>query len=418
MIKLHYTFRTVGPLHTGSDVNAGTMRTLRRQKCILADPVVYTSRLTDEQRRDAVLQVAFGVWRTIDWKQIKGARLMGIWDEFANKMLAAARESSKYKFLEKLCRLWGIESITDRNVLAAIDALSDYELIDTVRNELMYIMLKMRTVRDSAKEAKKEAETAEGFFDFSKEKETKVQFFDPLSIELGEEREIQRIDDEIPCISGNSIRGKIRRLLMYDFCQRTNIKRLDKRVYHTLFTGGFLDQSTKYEDLDKMDLLITKCPAIGLLGSAVGNMTIEGEMKIGWAYPLCRERGTGEKSYWEYLDTVFQTRHDSSKIDKEFELTGEDQTQQMKYEYEVFADGTPFEHRIVCTSHDPLLLSCFSHALKLFKENPYIGGMGSVGNGEIAIEWDDAQLGSSDEYCQYIDSNNEDIKEFWENATV
>jgi len=145
-------------------------------------------------------------------------------------------------------------------------------------------------------------------------------------------------------------------------------------------------------------------------------MTIEGEMKVGWAYPLCLERGTGEKSYWQYLDTVFQTRHDSSKTEKEIELTGEDHTQQMKYEYEVFADGTPFEHRIACTSKDPLIVSTFWHALKLFETAPYLGGMGSVGNGEVLPIWNLA--GDGKKYLQYLDKNKEKIKEFWINASI
>lgn len=402
MIKIAYNFKTVGPLHTGSDVNAGTMRTLRRQKCILANPVRYTSRLTEDQRRDAVVQIALGVWYTIDWDAITGSRLMGIWDEFANKLVAAARAKSKYAFLEKLCRSWGIESITNPNVLTAIDALSDYELMDTVRNESMYIILKMRALKDEAKEYRDE---------------TGRTAFELPPVQKGKERVCSRTEDEIPCISGNSIRGKMRRLVMYDFCSRVGLTKLDKRVYHTLFSGGFLDESTKNEDLEKMELLISMCPALGILGAAIGNMTIEGEIKVAWAYPLCRERGTGEKSYWEYLDTVFQTRHDSSKAEKEITITGAEQTQQMKYEYEVFADGTPFEHRIACTAHDPILISCFFHTLELFSGAPYLGGMGGVGNGEIAIDWT-LPPGNGDPYRQYIKENRKKIREFWENATI
>jgi len=401
MIKLIYHFTTKGPLHTGSDINAGTMKILRRQKCILAEPIRHVSFLGDEQKRDAVIQIALGVWQAIDWDNIKGTRLMGIWNEFANKLTAAARASNKYQFLNKLCRSWGITSLTNPSILASLNALSDYELIDTIRNELMYVILKMKAIKEAAKE--KGEKTGRLIFDFA-------------PIDQGKEFVITRTEDEIPCISGNSIRGKIRRLIMYDFCSKVSLTTMDKRVYHTLFTGGFLDQSTKNEDLEKMEEFVSMCPALGLLGAAIGNMTIEGEMKVGWAYPLCLERGTGEKSYWQYLDTVFQTRHDSSKTEKEIELTGEDHTQQMKYEYEVFADGTPFEHRIACTSKDPLIVSTFWHALKLFETAPYLGGMGSVGNGEVLPIWNLA--GDGKKYLQYLDKNKEKIKEFWINASI
>lgn len=402
MIKLAYQFITRGPLHTGSDVNAGTLRTLRRQKCILPESISYESRLTEEQRRDAVVHIALGVWYAIDWDGIKGQRAMHIYDEFTNKLIAAARASNKYQFLGTLCRSWGIESITNPNVLRAIDALSNYELMDTVRNESMYIVLKLRAVKDEAKERKDE---------------TGRIMLDLPMIQPGEPVIIRRTEDMIPCISGNSFRGRLRRLVMADFCKRAGIKTLDKRLYHTLFTGGFLDQSTQYEDFDKMESFINHCPALGVLGAAIGNMTIEGEMKVGWAYPICKERRTGEPSYWQYLDTVFQTRHDSSKTEKELDLTGEDQTQQMKYEYEVFSDGTPFEHRIACTSENSLLISTFWHSLKLFNEAPYLGGMGAVGNGEVRPNWALPE-GAEEEYLNYVDDNQEGIREFWANARL
>lgn len=404
MIRFNYTFKTKGPLHTGSDVNAGTLRTLRRQKCILANNISYQSKLSEENRRIAVVHIALGIWYSIDWDKIKGTRAMKIYDEFTNKFLAAARTENKYQFLEILCRSWGIESITNPNVLKAIDILSDYELLDTVRNETMYIILKMRSIKEQAKEEKDET--------------GKLLIALPTII-ADQDITIQRSEDMIPCISGNSIRGKMRRLIMEDFCKQVEIKKLDKQIYHIMFTGGFLDQSTKYEDFDRMEKYISMCPMLGVLGAAIGNMTIEGEAKIGWAYPLCKERGTGEKSCWQYLDTVFQTRHDSSKTEKELELTGDDQIQQMKYEYEVFADGTPFEHRIACTSNNELIKAAFMQMVYLFKENPFLGGMGSVGNGEIipADELNDIH-NDREIYCNYLEEKKQEIKEFWENAKV
>lgn len=402
MLKIAYEFITKGPLHTGSDENSGTLRTLRRQTCILANPVVYESCLSEEQRRDAIVHIALGIWYSIDWNKIGKSRMIGIYDEFTNKLVAAARTGDKYRFLEVLCRSWGIESIWNKNILKAIDALSSQELLDTIRNESMYIMLKMRAAKEDAKEKKAENGRIE---------------LDLSPIIPGDPKSVERIEDMLPCISGNSFRGRWRRLIMDDFCKQVGITTMDKRVYHTLFTGGFLDRSTQYEDIDKMETFVKMCPALGILGSAIGNMTIEGEAKIGWAYPLCRERGTGEKSYWQYLDTVFQTRHDSSKTENEIKLIGEDQTQQMKYEYEVFADGTPFEHRVACTSSNTLLISAFWHMLKLFDQAPYIGGMGSVGNGEIVPGWELPEDGDR-EYIEYLKENKNKIMDFWQSIKI
>ncbi len=402
MIRIETSFAARGPLHTGSDISSGTLKSLRRQRCVLRNPVAYTSRLSEDARRDAMTHILLGVWYRMDWDSIKGKRLMGIWDEFANKLAAAGRAGDKYKFLDTLCRSWGIESLINPNVAVALDALSDYELFDMVRNESLYLVLKLRALKDQAREHKGE----DGRLTF-----------DLPPVLPGEPIAVVRTEDLVPCISGNSIRGKMRRLAMADFCRQVGITRMDKRTYHTLFTGGFLDQSTTYEDFDRMEQFVTMCPMLGVLGAAIGNMTIEGEAKIGWAYPRCRERGTGLDSYWQVLDTVFQTRKDSSKTETELELTGDDRTQQMKYEYEVFADGTVFDWVLACTSRDDLLTSAWWHMLSLFDRSPYIGGMGSVGNGEISLDWELVHA-AGDSYLDHLAVRREEIKNFWETTVV
>lgn len=403
MIRINYTFKTVGPLFTGSDENSGTLRTLRRQKIALAENQVYKSRLDEKTRRDAVVQILAGVWQAIDFDSIKGTRLMGIWGEFANKLTAAARAANKYQFFEILCRSWGIEAITNKQVLTALNLLTDQELLDTVRNESKYLVLSLRVLRDEAK-TKKADNNNDLLFDLEPVRPS------------NEAVTVVKTEDFIPCISGNSFRGRMRRLAMIDFCRRVGITKIDKKAYHTLFTGGFLDQSTQYEDFDRLEEFVKHCPMLGVLGSAIGNMTIEGEMLMGWAYPLCRERGTGDQSFWQFLDTVFQTRHDSSKTENGLELTGDgkEDPQQMKYEYEVFAPGTPFEHRIACTSDKELIVSAFEHLIDLFKASPYIGGQGSVGNGELDLSELKIENGvTSNVYTKYLDENQVKIHEFW-----
>jgi len=411
MIRINYQFRTVGPLHTGSDVKSGTLLTLRRQKCMLPEGAAYETRLTDEQRRDAVVHILLGVWYAIDWDSIKGKRLMGIWDEFSHKLQAAGRARNRHQFLQKLCQTWGISSLRNRNVITALDALTDFDLLDTVRDESQYLVLKLRAVKDAAKE---------------QQDETGLLTFDLPPIVPGEPRIVRRDDDMIPCISGNSFRGYLRDLVMYDFLERAGIGRIDKRAYHCLFSGGTIDQSNAYEDIGRQEAFVAHCPMLGVLGAAIGDGTIEGEFKSGFAYPLCRERGTAENSYWEYLDTVFQTRMDTSKRERKVDffdvddLNGKDKkesTVQMKYEFEVFADGTPFEHRIACTSANPLILSAFWHMLELFRAAPYIGGKGAAGAGEIDLSGLEIG-GSGEEYRAYVRDNAKKIREFWANAKI
>ena len=433
MIKITYQFTTKGPFHTGSDENMGTLRTFRRQKSNLAIPTTYESRLTDEQRRDAVVYVALGVWYSLPWDSIKGMRLMGIYDEFANKFVAAARADSKFKFLEIICRSWGIESLRNKTLLKALEVLDHQELLDTIRNESMYIILKMRAAIEERKAIR--MQNAEYM------KPDQAEEAEPVLSEIvpGEPRKVIRSTDSIPCISGNTFRGKMRRLSMVDFWKLAGITKLHKGVYHMFLTGGSLNQSTQFEDLGKMEQFVDMCPMLGVLGSAIGNMTIRGDAGLGWAYPLCKERGTSDRSYWEYLDTIFQTRYDSSKTELDIEFIdgspeqaeGEEKAkesdsgkgkkkgtaQQMKYEYEVLSDGTPFEHRIAYTGEQPLITSAFWHMLTLFADRPYVGGRGAVGCGEIVP--DQGLLAQMPEgvealYLKHIEEHKEEIKKFFE----
>ena len=181
-----------------------------------------------------------------------------------------------------------------------------------------------------------------------------------------------------------------------------------------LFTGGALNDSTMYEDLAKREKLIELCPMLGVFGAAIGNMTIEGTMSVGLAYPQCRELGTGEKSYWEFLDLVFQTRLDSSKTEKEVEIEKDEKRgapDQMKYEYEVFAPGTPFTHSFRMLKIDPIQVSAFWHALTLLKANPFIGGMWAIGNAECDFSALEIPENANEAYLKYLADNGAKARE-------
>jgi len=413
MIKFNYIFKAVGPLHTGSDISEGIFKSLRRQKHVLPESLSYSSVLTDEARRDAVVNLCMGVWNSIDFDAMRKSRLLRVWDEFAAKLTAAGRCRDKYKFLDRLCRSWGIRSCTHDLVNQALDALTDTELLDIVRNETIYIVLKMRVIKDDMQQQ------------WENNKVRSKDYKYPAIKKLESPIVVSRYDEELPCISGNSIRGKMRRIAMYDYCRRAGLTSLSKRVYHTFFSGGFLDSSSTYEDFGRLDDVCSHHPMLAVFGCAFGDMMIEGDMKIGWAYPLCSERETAGESIWEKLDTVFQTRKDSSKsediIDIETVIDGEIQDappQQMKYEYEVFAPGTIFEHRIALCTEDTLHISAFWHMITLFTEQPYIGGMGAVGNGEIDIDGITIPENANAEYLNYIEGKKNQIKEFWANVKV
>ena len=90
----------------------------------------------------------------------------------------------------------------------------------------------------------------------------------------------------------------------------------------------------------------------------------------------------------------------------------------MKYEYECFSDGTPFEHRLGCVSHDDLIISAFWHLVSVWCENPYIGGMSAVGNGELTLDLEKPGAKKTKLYRDYVEEKKAEIVEFWTAAKI
>jgi len=391
MIKIDYVFGAKTPLHTGSDNNFGTSKMLRRQKVILKNPIEYFSVSDNVDKRKIIINILYIIYKSIDFSKIKGKRLMRIWSEFHSKVLKASMVNDKVKFFTNLCNFWDITSIRkefNENLSLYMDMINSYDLLTIVRNELNYMILKLR-----------------GHI-------AKEEFFIDISVDGDETGAIgkSQICTDIPCISGNSIRGVMRRLVMRDFLDMIELKQIDKSNYHMLFSGGVLNQSTKYEDIDKRRKLLDFCPMLGVFGSAIGNMTISGLMGVGFAYPICMEMGNSDRSFWEYIDMIFQTRLDDFKI---MDDNDNKDAIQMKYEYEVFIPGTSFSHSFKFIESDELLNSAFWRAIKLFKQNPHIGGMFSVGNSEIDLSGLVFSEESDQIYVDYVISNKLKIKEFF-----
>ncbi|MDD4972576.1 MAG: RAMP superfamily CRISPR-associated protein [Paludibacter sp.] len=386
MIKIDYQFTTTTPLHTGSDQDAGIMKTLRRQKIAIDQPIIFDTQFTDQARREAIVSILYAIYKSIDWDKIDQNRLRGLWDEMYSKVVKSSGCKNRYEFFNTLCSAWNIRSVYDDSILETLDKLTDAEFFETIRNETHYLVLRLRQR--------------------TKQKDNEPSLFEQPKTEMNK---YTKTYEMVPCISGNSIRGALRRLVMYDFCKIVGIKKADKDIYHQWFTGGILNDSTQYEDIELRERLLRLNPMLGVFGSAIGKQTIEGMISVGFAYPVCSEIGTGENSYWEYLDTVFQTRLDSSKTEKQIEIEGKHENpDQMKYEYEVFAKGTKFTHGFRMLDFDDLSVSAFWHVIKLFKQNPIVCGMWARGNAEIDL----SELPDGDDslYLNHIAEKAEEIR--------
>lgn len=408
-MKINYSFTALSPLFTGSDESAGIVRTLRREKVLLKNPIqVNSSFASTAERRQALMDIIYPIYSNISVK-LK-AENYGFYDAYANKVKAASGTQNKNRFLNRLIESCDIETLADGSaqlVRSALDKFTDVEFIEAIKEEHSYLMI---LLREYVNFFKSDNNVAERY----------AKFLEDLYSTSKISACFQRSFDNVPYFGGNSIRGYLRRLIMDDFCKLTGIEKLEKSMYHQLFTGGAITESTGTENLDEKVKYIAMCPPIGLFGSAVGNGCIEGEMKVMGARLNCIENGSGDCSYWDLIELMFGTRLDSSKSETQIELYSEKDAKdkkkenptQMFYQYETFVTGSKFDSSFILTTENKLLISTFWRVIKLWHENNFIGGNSARDSGMIALNFDVPKDGDA-VYLEYINENKANIRKYF-----
>jgi len=241
--------------------------------------------------------------------------------------------------------------------------------------------------------------------------------------------------EEVPIISGNSIRGILRdrgmlhmlRTLGYGVDDETGeIRGLSLPAFHFLFSGGTLTKtSTRGLDVDAARQWRELIPLVSVFGGAMGNQIMNGKLKVGKAIPICQETAHllpsrfiedhNLESVWELCQEEAYTRRDDEKSEKLRPLiapeerklleaqsrqervkrgTSEDvrdtkeQKQQMRYFCETIAAGTRLFWEIVLDDVTDLEFEALCAALGEFARFPYIGGKSGVGHGKVSIQFD------------------------------
>lgn len=212
-----------------------------------------------------------------------------------------------------------------------------------------------------------------------------IKLFDP-----GQGRVVR-----LPIISGNAIRGVLRRRIMHDLLERIDYGPTSTKLHHALFSGGSLEGGS---DAGALDLAFRRhltgtVPPLALLGSAIGNTILPGQLICNMARPFCREtawalRKQGydderlEFGSRSFRDFTFTTRHDDLR---DWE-SGE--SNQMIVTFEYFAAGTMFAHSFQVKHTTPLLESTLAMMVDLWQSEPTIGGKAAGGFGQLEIEYD------------------------------
>lgn len=103
----------------------------------------------------------------------------------------------------------------------------------------------------------------------------------------------------VPAVSGNALRGALRRLVMRDLFARLDLglhsvgteltaQQWDK-LYGALANGGHLAQAETRTDPEAQRALRAAVPALSVFGAAVYHGMLPGRVSVGWLWPRCAE---------------------------------------------------------------------------------------------------------------------------------
>lgn len=227
---------------------------------------------------------------------------------------------------------------------------------------------------------------------------------------------------EIPYISGNALRGMWRRHLIADLLDRLDVDLKSTRLYHSLFSGGVLEQVSEKNsgviDIELKKKLNDLLPPIRLLGTSYLNQTIEGNLQVGFLLPVCKElkeylpdtiaekyNDRLERSIFTFCDFKFQTRKDDLGAER---AEGESAVQ-MLIKYEVFIPGTVFYNEIKIVDAEPLDISLLGHLIELWNQNPTIGGKASAGLGQLKLDYALDTRFDPELYLEFVEDNKKEI---------
>lgn len=232
--------------------------------------------------------------------------------------------------------------------------------------------------------------------------------------------------EEVPVLSGNGLRGRLRDLGMAHFCRALGygvdeatgrVDGLSMPAFYFLFSGGSLTkgEGAKALDLSYVRDLRAAIPLVSIFGGAVGNQLLPGKLKVDKAYPICAEtshllpemyRTTSPVSVFEWLQEEMYTRKDDEKNEHLRSLLAPSTRlaldsgaspqalakgatpQQMLYYVESFAAGSRFFWRVLLDDVTDLEFEAFLVCLAEFSRVPYVGGRSAAGLGHVAMQLD------------------------------
>lgn len=224
----------------------------------------------------------------------------------------------------------------------------------------------------------------------------------------------------LPVITANAIRGKIRDSGAKYFLDTIGTK-VDKEIFHVLFSGGNLSGTMK-NDIEKARKAREMFPLISLLGSGLGDIILQGKMNLTFAYPICQESEDITKiestiSWHSLIEEIEFTRMDDSKKDDmsayitdiEAESVGKASTQ-MRYSVQYIAAGTEFVQTLLLADNiSTIERGALLSAIVEWFQSPTLGGMASKGFGYFDADVEKGHMSVKDGVIKICQEYAEDI---------
>lgn len=247
---------------------------------------------------------------------------------------------------------------------------------------------------------------------------------------------------EIPVISGNSIRGKLRDIAAIEILTKQDGTKIqvDSDSFNLLFAGGALESTGETGiNVERVRKMRRDMPMLSVLGGSVGNTILPGKVEIGKLIPIAKETlhlipeqfhgayTEPPKSIWEYCQLEMYTRKDDMKDENKREFLSEDaegKKSQMKYDTETIVAGTKFYWKVCLKDTTDTETGAFLQTLNTWAEQcSQVGGNGRVGHGALKLEIKETKVIDSeldfknDDFVQYIDTykkQKQDVSGYFE----
>ncbi len=232
---------------------------------------------------------------------------------------------------------------------------------------------------------------------------------------------------QVPFVSGNSVRGRLRRMIMEDLCEQLHYEFTNEHVWHAFFGGGQLQAigPAGVIDLGFRKRITSLIPPVALWGFSLGNQVLESKMIVQDMDVLCEEmadyvpekyKSLCTSSFYQFVSHTMFTRKDDRQTGGV--KSDDNPSIQMKIDVEVLIPGTRFYHGFVLRRNpSPVEIACLHRVLKLWGECPTIGGKASGGYGRLKLGYEDGTFDDAP-YLAFLHEHTSEIIALLDNLSA